>query len=120
MPQMLHLGRAEYLVFLKTDFWLELSQEKKRSVGNRCELCFSPDDLQCHHKFYRRSWFETKLSDLVVCCAGCHQKIHYSLAIPPTRKPVRIKYKKQQKKRIKFQNYSHGFNRTPCSVNIRY
>lgn len=79
------LRQQEYQEFLKTDFWKELSSTKKEMVGHKCEGCETTENLQCHHKFYRKSWFATRLSDLVVLCDGCHSKVHKALDKPKKR-----------------------------------
>lgn len=67
--------KAEYAKFLKTEFWIDLSTCKKVSVG-KCEKCGSEEELHCHHKFYRKSWFETQFEDLEVLCRDCHEAEH--------------------------------------------
>src|SRR5260221_1631744 len=69
--------RNEYKEFLQTDFWINISKTKKDLMGNRCEGCDALENLQCHHKIYRESWFWTKLDDLIVVCGGCHKKLHF-------------------------------------------
>ena len=67
--------RKAYREFLKTEFWINISKFKRSQVG-MCESCGSPEHLQCHHKFYRENWFDTRLEDLVVLCRSCHRKEH--------------------------------------------
>lgn len=68
--------RELYGLFLDSEWWRRLTWEKKRSVGNRCELCGGVDELQSHHVFYRPNWFDTQLKDLLVLCRACHQRQH--------------------------------------------
>lgn len=68
-------GQRAYREFLKTEFWKEISSIKRRIVG-RCERCSSTSELQCHHKVYRKSWFDTRMEDLEVVCRTCHKKEH--------------------------------------------
>lgn len=75
--QLIKEKRKDYQDFLKTDFWKNISKYKKESLNNKCEGCKSDQNLECHHKFYRDSWFQTKLEDLMVLCRGCHSKIHF-------------------------------------------
>lgn len=73
--------KEEYREFLESGFWKDLSVKKKFSVGNKCEYCRSEDNLNCHHKIYRDSWYETKNEDLIVLCYNCHKSIHNTLDI---------------------------------------
>lgn len=74
-----------YRAFLRTEFWKNLTIEKKASVG-RCERCPEVDGLQSHHIFYRSDWFETELGDLEVLCEACHQEEHFG-PIPDWNSP---------------------------------
>lgn len=86
-----------YGLFLDSEWWRRLTREKKRSVGNRCELCGGVDGLQSHHVFYRPNWFDTQLKDLLVLCRTCHQRQHgvddevIDLNVePPSAEPARL------------------------------
>lgn len=68
-------GREAYKKFLKSQFWLELSSNKKALV-DKCERCGSREFLECHHLFYRPDWYDTKLEDLEVLCKKHHRKAH--------------------------------------------
>lgn len=88
-----------YGLFLDSEWWRRLTREKKRSVGNRCELCGGVAALQSHHVFYRPNWFDTQMEDLLVLCRKCHKKTHgidgedevIDLNVePPKVEPVRM------------------------------
>lgn len=65
-----------YQEFLRSQFWLELSVQKKAGVTH-CEDCGKrAGSLECHHLFYRDNWYDTKISDLIVICWKCHQRRH--------------------------------------------
>lgn len=68
-------GQKAYREFLKTDFWKEISSEKKRLVP-ACEGCGGAERLQSHHKVYPARWEDTTLEMLVVLCRYCHVKLH--------------------------------------------
>lgn len=69
-------SKQKYREFLESDFWIELSAEKRDGV-TKCEECGKGNGvLQSHHMFYRKNWYDTKLEDLVVLCRGCHRKRH--------------------------------------------
>ncbi len=69
------LTSEEYKKFLKSDFWIKLSAEKRNLVG-KCERCGRGKKLYCHHVFYRPNWYDTKLEDLEVLCFYHHQTEH--------------------------------------------
>lgn len=68
-------GQRAYREFLKTDFWKDMSAMKRRIV-KRCERCPTTKTLQCHHRIYRDSWYDTRMEDLEVVCKKCHQEEH--------------------------------------------
>ena len=69
-------GQRAYREFLSTDFWKEISAEKRRLVG-KCEKCGSTRKLQAHHVRYPSNWFDTKLDDLQVLCRIHHEVEHF-------------------------------------------
>jgi 5-methylcytosine-specific restriction endonuclease McrA len=71
----------QYKQFLRSQFWRDLSAQKRRIV-RRCQLCGTKHRLQAHHKFYRENWYDTKLSDLMVMCRVCHKREHRKLKLP--------------------------------------
>lgn len=68
-------ARQKYRQFLKSDFWIKLSKRKK-NLDKKCSECGSVENLQAHHKFYRKDWFDTRIDDLVVLCRQCHESEH--------------------------------------------
>ena len=60
---------------MKSEFWLDLSSEKKR-INPLCERCGSDEELQAHHRVYRPRWGNTVLEDLETLCRSCHRKEH--------------------------------------------
>lgn len=68
-------GQKRYNEFLKSDFWIRISNKKKELIG-KCEYCGHTDKLECHHKFYRKDWYDTQLDDLQVLCCRCHPCFH--------------------------------------------
>jgi hypothetical protein len=73
-------AQKAYREFLKSDFWLALTAEKKRLIG-KCERCPSKRRLQSHHIHYPADWYDTKLEDLEVLCRLCHRIEHFGLKI---------------------------------------
>lgn len=67
--------KENYELFLRSDFWIELSARKKKLV-KKCERCGSRRNLQSHHKVYPDNWYQTTLEMLEVLCRACHKKEH--------------------------------------------
>ena len=67
---------ADYEKFLNSNFWRLLRKEKIKLSGRRCSRCGARRPLQCHHVTYPADWYDTVLSDLMVVCRTCHQRIH--------------------------------------------
>lgn len=93
--------KAQYREFLDSGFWKILSIKKKHSVGNCCEYCKNTNNLDSHHLFYRKNWFDTKLSDLMVLCKDCHKKVHDGLIILKTTNNKEVE---KPNKPIKYKN----------------
>ena len=64
-----------YKEYLKTEHW-QLLRGAKLQMSSKCENCGSRHELEVHHKFYRASWFDAKISDLKTLCHGCHINEH--------------------------------------------
>jgi hypothetical protein len=60
----------EYVNYLKSSHWKKLSRQKLNQVG-KCETCGSINNLEVHHKRYKKL-FDIELSDLMVLCRKCH------------------------------------------------
>lgn len=76
MPQSIFMSaKKAYREFLKSDFWIKLSAEKRSGV-TACENCGMRRRLQAHHIRYPSDWFKTTLADLRVLCRGCHENQH--------------------------------------------
>lgn len=65
-----------YAEYLESPHWLRLRAQKLDEIGRVCEQCDSGYRLEVHHQLYRRSWFDTALSDLRVLCSYCHKREH--------------------------------------------
>jgi hypothetical protein len=79
------LRAMPYRQFLQTRYW----QAIRRYVVYRkkvCDLCYSSDNLNVHHKTYARHGLEhfadVVLNDLTLLCRACHAKFHDKLAHP--------------------------------------
>ena len=68
-------GKAAYREFLRSAFWVALSERKRSSVG-KCERCGETRGLQSHHVRYPADWAHTTSEDLMVLCRHCHRREH--------------------------------------------
>ena len=79
------LGYNSYKDYLKSEHWINLrkrfynSKKVKRikEVYNKvlCEFCYGYENLNLHHRTYKRIGCE-RLDDLVIVCKECHYHIH--------------------------------------------
>lgn len=81
-------------MFPESDWWRNLSDKKKASVGWRCEECKSKKQLTSHHIRYRDNWFDTLEEDLRVLCWPCHRAKHINRAEHLSKKRKRSLRKK--------------------------
>ena len=65
----------EYKQYLQSDEWKQLRLKKIRQVESRCQVCYSPDHLEAHHRTYK-NFKEENLNDIVVLCRDCHSLFH--------------------------------------------
>lgn len=60
--------------YYESEHWQYL-REMRRGIDNeRCVVCMSPDELECHHLRYRL--FHEAITDLITVCHSCHERIH--------------------------------------------
>jgi len=73
------LATMPYEDYLFTPEWLARREQAIERVGHRCQLCYSAENLNVHHRTYERRGNE-KPSDLTVLCQSCHSWFHRRLA----------------------------------------
>ncbi len=66
---------TNYHRYLQSKPWKIKSDNAKVMADHKCQLCYSPDGLETHHRTYDRLG-EEKISDLIVLCSACHKKHH--------------------------------------------
>lgn len=66
-----------YLQYLETEHWKDLKKRFRASklCKNRCAVCGSRQNINIHHKSYKRIGNE-RLMDLIELCRNCHTKAH--------------------------------------------
>ena len=62
----------QYRDYLESYRWYSLAQDAKQRAHHRCQLCYSPNKLQAHHRTYERLGHEWS-SDITVLCERCHK-----------------------------------------------
>ena len=60
---------------MKSDAWAVKKMDKCSVAEYKCCVCGNLNDLEVHHKTYKRLGRE-KLSDLVLLCKYCHKELH--------------------------------------------
>jgi len=63
-----------YKAYLESDWWKTTREKYIKSIGNKCECCGKPFDLQVHHLTYEHLGFERDY-ELKCLCRNCHQWI---------------------------------------------
>lgn len=70
----------EYVLFLKTDYWMAIRNHCIECSQYKCKKCGSATNLQVHHKTYVNHGKEHLcLSDLIVLCDHCHYDAHVKI-----------------------------------------
>jgi hypothetical protein len=72
-----YILKLKYFYFLRTSYWLIISQEIKRRANWRC-ACGCRENLQVHHtkEGDEHHGEEHLLQGLVCLCKNCHQGLH--------------------------------------------
>lgn len=65
-----------YETYLQSAHWRALRARKIADSGDFCNRCQSVEDIQVHHVYYRKSWYDCELCDLEVLCRACHERSH--------------------------------------------
>jgi hypothetical protein len=84
-----HWYRDEYL---SSDHWYARRKETLDRADNRCQLCYSPRNMQVHHRTYLRLGDEDPF-DLTALCRECHEHFHQRgprlyRELPPLPEPI--------------------------------
>ena len=60
------------MVYYRSDTWDKVQKRKMKSVGNKCEICGSKDNLVCHHKVYNENWGGKERNEDLLCVCKLH------------------------------------------------
>ncbi len=69
---------VNYFTYMTSAAWKRKRQFALDYHGIKCSVCGTSENLQVHHKHYRRLGRE-KMKDLKVLCEGCHANEHEGL-----------------------------------------
>src|SRR5947209_4642716 len=75
LERLAELRAMSYAEYLHTQEWLRRRAVLLKIVEHRCQLCYSSEGLQVHHRTYERLGQE-KHADLIVLCGDCHALFH--------------------------------------------
>jgi 5-methylcytosine-specific restriction endonuclease McrA len=77
LTQYLTANKISYKEYLLTDHWKDVRNRfwKSKLHHYKCYVCEAKQNLQVHHKSYKRIGKE-KLNDLVLLCGNCHNETH--------------------------------------------
>lgn len=88
--------QAEYEQYLRSEHWQGVRRRALDYADDRCQLCYSTQRLEVHHRTYERVGQE-RPADVVVLCAECHGKHHdrhkgdgIMLYAPPSKSEARV------------------------------
>jgi hypothetical protein len=70
-----HFVGLPYPEYLQTPHWQEVREAALKAADYRCQVCYSPDKVQVHHRTYDRRGRELP-SDVTVLCDTCHGLYH--------------------------------------------
>lgn len=62
--------------YYATPHWSNVRSQRLERDHGRCVLCWSYDDLRCHHVSYA-NLFKEPLVDLLTLCDACHDRVHH-------------------------------------------
>lgn len=66
---------ATYADYLRSEHWRDVRARACAAADYRCQLCYSRDHLEVHHRTYERLGHELP-GDVTVLCSDCHGKFH--------------------------------------------
>lgn len=68
-----------YNEYLQSNHWQDLKADKRREVGNKCQVCkIGCHGLHGHHVHYRQLW-DCTTADILMLCWRCHKLFHQSV-----------------------------------------
>ena len=71
-------------VYLQSDHWRRIREIALGDFEYRCAVCYSPKNLDVHHRTYERLGNE-RVTDLTVLCRSCHELFHANGAVKKPR-----------------------------------
>jgi len=72
---------VDYDEYIQSEEWFARAYAAKVRAGHRCQVCYSPDKIQAHHRTYDRLGNELP-TDITVLCDKCHKLFHFRNYVP--------------------------------------
>lgn len=70
------MNKKEYNEYLKSEHWKNTKTRfRKSKLKKHCAVCGTKNELNLHHKTYKRLHKEN-LNDLIFLCKSCHYDVH--------------------------------------------
>lgn len=69
------LAAMSYAEYLQTPEWRELRCKAIEWAQDRCQVCYSTERLEVHHRCYGWRGHESQ-ANLIVLCHHCHELFH--------------------------------------------
>jgi hypothetical protein len=98
------LRNMAYNKFLKTAYWFGVSAMARSDAAMRCQVCYSDDRINVHHRTYEHHGREHLfMNDLTVLCKKCHGLFHGHIASEPdtTVQPMKVMPPRRKQRRIR-------------------
>ncbi len=77
-----YMGRVprSYKVYIQSKHWEQRKKKYYKKFGRKCEVCYSVNHIQLHHKYYG-NYGEESDEHLVALCMFHHSQLHEGLGI---------------------------------------
>jgi len=68
-------GTTMHAEYMRSNRWREVRNKVFKMQGEKCAACNEEKNLNIHHLTYE-NWGKEPLTELIVLCKHCHEKIH--------------------------------------------
>jgi len=99
------MSNNSYKNYLNSEHWKDVKYRFNKSKLNKkcCYACKNKENLNLHHKTYKRLGHE-KLNDLIYLCQSCHNIVHNILKTRKSNKTNLFNVAKKLRKVMKKHN----------------
>ena len=71
-----YTNSEKYQQYMKSKRWRDLKVAVKKRDNNKCFVCNSKKNLECHHLNYPKDINDTKMYSCIMLCEKHHRQIH--------------------------------------------